>query len=92
MPSSPEASRLRERAATLRRLARRIDGLRLLELHRDVGPDTWVGPTPQHCAHLVEVHRVRLLAAADELYASAARFERQADQFDAAARAPAGAR
>ncbi len=85
MPTTPQATRLRQRAATLRALARRIESLSVLELHRKAGADTWVGPSPYVCAEMLRAHRERLLAAADDLWATASRFEREADEIDAAA-------
>lgn len=85
MSTTPQAIRLRQRAATLRALARRIESLTVLDLHREAGPDTWVGPSPHTCAETLRAHRGRLLAAVDDLRATSSRFERQADELDAAA-------
>lgn len=85
MPTTPQATRLRQRAATLRALARRIESLAVLDLHRQAGADTWVGPSPYMCAEMLRAHRGRLLAAADDLWATASRFEREAEEIDAAA-------
>lgn len=85
MSTTPQAIRLRQRAATLRTLARRIESLTVLDLHRVAGADTWVGPSPCTRAEMLRAHRGRLLAAADDLWATASRFEREADELDAAA-------
>jgi len=64
-----------ERAATLRRLAREMEALRVLDVHRRAGPDTWVGPTAQCCLDELLLHRRAILAAADSLRAAARRLE-----------------
>ncbi len=64
-----------ERAACLRRLAREIEGLLVLDLHRRAGPDTWVGPAAQQCLDELILHRRVILFAADNLRAAASRLE-----------------
>lgn len=92
MPSSPEPEALRRRAAVLRALARRIGSLRVLDLHRAAGPDTWVGPSAQHCLDELIAQRARLLDAADRLRVTAARFERAAADLEARSTALPGVR
>ncbi len=79
--TNPAAERLRTRAGVLRALAARLEQLRALELYRDAGPDTWVGPSPQRCGDSLHAARSTLLEHADELIRTAHRFERQADQM-----------
>ena len=64
-----------ERAARLRRLAREIESLRLLDLHRRAGTDTWVGPAAQHCLDELLLQRRVILAAANSLRLAARRLE-----------------
>ena len=64
-----------ERAAQLRRLAREIESLRLLDLHRRGGTDTWIGPAAQHCLDELVLQRRLILAAADGLRIAARRLE-----------------
>lgn len=87
--TTTDAARLRLRAAGLRALARRLTSLRVLDLHRLAGVDTWVGPSPEHCADAMRLRRTQLLDAADELVADARRLERRAAELEAAA-APTG--
>jgi len=89
MPSTP-AQQLRLRAVGLRALARRLQVLRVLTLHLDAGPDTWVGPSPQRCTDDLRARRTVLLHHADDLEQAARRLERQATQLEAQA-AAAGA-
>lgn len=84
MPPTSDATRLRQRAVTLRTLARRIGSLHVLDLYRMAGAETWVGPSPQHCADVLRARRSALLAAADDLVGTAARLERQAAALEAA--------
>ncbi len=79
--TNPAADRLRARAGVLRALAARLEHLRALDLYRDAGPDTWVGPSPQRCGDSLRSVRTALLEHADELIRTAHRFERQADQM-----------
>ena len=64
-----------ERAAHLRRLAREMESLRLLDLHRRAGPETWVGPTAQRCLDELLLQRRAILAAAESLRIAARRLE-----------------
>ncbi len=74
---SPGAAQL-ARAAHLRSLARTLQSLRVLELHRRAGPDAWVGPVAQQCLDQMVLHRRLILAAADGLLATARRLEQGA--------------
>ena len=83
------ASQLRDRAATLRRTAKRIDDADANLLFRRAGTDTWLGPTPQRCFDDLVAMRTQLKGAADDLRTRASRLEQQASQLDAAAIAAA---
>ncbi len=83
------ASQLRDRAATLRRTAKRLDDADASVLFRRAGTDTWLGPTPQRCLDDLVAMRSQLVGAADDLRTRAGRLEQQAIQLDAAAVASA---
>jgi len=83
MNATPTAEQLRERATGLRALARRLQQLRVLSLHHDAGPDTWLGPSPHRCVDAMRAIRAALLADADDLLYRAHRFERAAAELDA---------
>jgi hypothetical protein len=80
MSASP-ASLLRQRARNLRTLADRLQQLETLGLAPLAGVDTWMGPSPSRCHDALVSMRRRLLAEADELRVTAARFERTADSL-----------
>lgn len=75
------AVHLRQRAAALFFLARRMEQLEVLTLHRSASADTWVGPSQAHCETSLRGHRSALLRHAAELAATARRMERVADQL-----------
>ncbi|CAN5729336.1 hypothetical protein BH18ACT2_BH18ACT2_00640 [soil metagenome] len=85
MPIDPEAQELRRRAVDLRRLAARIDAVRLQEVEAWAGPDTWRSAGAEQCRALLAGDGQRLVHAADELRERAWRLDRQADALDALA-------
>jgi len=66
------------RAGELRRLAAQVEALRLLDLHRWAGDETWIGPVAWQCREQLLAHRRLLLFAADGLRAAARRVEQGA--------------
>ena len=87
MATTPAAQRLRERALALEALAGRLHRLSVLSLHLAAGPSTWVGPSPQACLDDLRASRGRLQQQVEELVQEARRFNRIADDMDAAAAA-----
>lgn len=85
MPIDPAAQELRRRAVELRRLAVRIDAVRLDEVEAWAGPDTWRSPGADECRAMLARDRQRLVHAADDLRDRAWRVDRQADALDALA-------
>lgn len=74
------AAELRERAATLDRLARTIEGSRLMTLQRWMGHDVWDMPRADSCRAVVEaeVRQLRLVIADLGATASTLRSEAEA--------------
>jgi hypothetical protein len=66
------------RAAHLRSLARTLQSLRVLDLHRRAGPEAWIGPAAQQCFDQLVFHRRVILMAAEGLLATARRLEQGA--------------
>ena len=89
MPTDPQATEYRRRAAELRRLADRLDSSPLLTLHQWAGPETWTSPLVEECRAQLTVDQQTVRSAADELRDQAWRFERRAEALDAAAAAAA---
>jgi hypothetical protein len=83
--SHEDAAVYRRRAAHLRSLSRQLTTTSSMSLHLHAGADTWYGPRAEACvAELCRAqHDVR--DAADDLIGQAIRFERFADDLDAAA-------
>ena len=84
--SHAAALRLRERATALRSLARRLEVLQMMVLHRAAGTDVWVGPSQEHCELALRSHRAHLLAAVRSLQLAARRMDRAAEEMHALAR------
>ena len=75
MPLVPVAPLAVLRATELRRLARRLQALSALTLHRFAGDETWVGPAALACRSDLEAHARLLNCEADRLLAVARRLE-----------------
>lgn len=73
-PPVPTPAEL-ERAVELRRLARELQNLRVLDLYRRAGPEVWVGPVAQQCLDQLTNYRRLILIEADGLLAAARRLE-----------------
>jgi len=73
------ADGLRERAATLERVARTIEGSRIMTLHRWMGHDVWDMPRADTCRAVVEAEVRRLGLAVADLTATAAALRTRAD-------------
>jgi hypothetical protein len=83
---STAADTLRQRAASLRALASTIENTPMNTLGSALGPDVWMGPTPQRCRERVEHFRRVFLQHADNLRWRARQLERRAENIDAADR------
>ena len=83
---SVSADHLRNRAASLRSLAQRLNALRVLDCYRSAGTDTWVGPSPQRCDDALRRAPITLRAEARSLSEEARRLDRIADEVQARAR------
>jgi len=81
----PQAAVYRRRAAELRRLADRLDDSPVLTLHHWAGPGTWTSPRVEECRAQLTVDQAQIRVAADELRSEAWRFERRAEELEAAA-------
>lgn len=92
MPTSPTATRLRQRAVALDTVAWRLGQVYAVDLYRLAGPDTWVGPSPQACVDDLLQRRAAILQQIDVLRAESRRFTRTADEMDARAAVTAGVR
>jgi hypothetical protein len=82
-----DAEGLRQRAAHLRGLADAIEESPVMRLDRHGDVDTWRGRRPDLCRATLGVNQQQLYAAADRLRWHAYRFEQQAEDLDAVARA-----
>jgi hypothetical protein len=82
--------RLRQRAQHLRRLAEAIEASPVMRLDRYGDVDTWRGPRPDLCRATLAANQHQLHAAADDLRWHAYRFEQQAEELEAVARAQVG--
>ena len=87
MPTSPTATRLRQRAIVLASLARQLQRVYALDLYRFAGTDTWVGPSPQACVDDLRQRRDAILQQSDALMIESRRLLRSADELDAQATA-----
>lgn len=76
-PPGPTPAQL-ARAVHLRSLARQVQNLRALDVHRYAGPEAWVGPVAQQCLDQLVFHRRVILLAAEGLLAAARRLEQGA--------------
>jgi hypothetical protein len=76
------SSELRRRADVLRHLARRLDAATLHGRTDDVGPNTWVGPSPQRVATAVASASRQLRKAADAMRVSARQLEQRASELE----------
>ncbi|MET0325862.1 MAG: hypothetical protein ABW122_06310 [Ilumatobacteraceae bacterium] len=93
MPIDPQAAVYRQRAAELRRLADRLDDSPVLTLHQWAGPETWTSPRVEEYRAQLTVDQAQIRDAADDLRREAWRFDRRADELEAAAAvAPPGVR
>jgi hypothetical protein len=77
------AAELRERAATLDRLARTIEGTHLMTLQRWMGHDVWDMPRADSCRAVVEAEVRRLRLAIADLGATASVLRSRADAIGA---------
>lgn len=82
MATSGTQDELRARAATMRAVAKKLDGARALDLARRAGPDVWIGPTPQRCVDALTQLRSTIIRAASELRTAASVLERRALHLD----------
>jgi hypothetical protein len=83
-------NQLRQRAHHLRRLAEAIEASTVMRLDRYGDVDTWRGPRPDLCRATLAANQHQLHAAADDLRWHAYRFEQQAEELEAVARAQVG--
>jgi hypothetical protein len=85
-PHHPYAAVLRQRAARLQDLARRLDGTLVTALDPDVAPIPADTARARLCETLLTRNLHQLHRAADELRNTAFRFTARADELDRAAR------
>ncbi len=85
MSPTTSSAALRHRAAALHDLASTIERTPAMTLDRFDGDDTWRGPRPLLCHHVLVANLAQLRAAVEDLRSNAARLERQASQLEAAA-------
>jgi hypothetical protein len=90
MTATIRANQLRQRAQHLRDLADAIESSPVMRLDRHGDVDTWRGARPDLCRATLAINQHQLHAAADDLRSHAYRFEQQADEIDAVARAQVG--
>lgn len=90
MNASARANQFRQRARHLRRLAETIETSPVMRLDRHGDVDTWRGPRPDLCRATLAANQHQLHAAADDLRWHAYRFEQQAEELEAIARAQVG--
>lgn len=84
------AHQFRQRARHLRELADAIEASPVMRLDRFGDVDTWRGHRPELCRATLATNQHQLHAAADDLRWHAYRFEQQAEELDALARARMG--
>lgn len=84
------ANQLRQRAHHLRWLAEAIEASPVMRLDRYGDVDTWRGLRPDLCRATLATNQHQLHAAADDLRWHAYRFEQQAQELEAVARAQVG--
>jgi hypothetical protein len=87
MTPNARATHLRRRAQHLRELASDIEALPAMRLDRYADDDTWRGGRPQLCRTLLATNQHQVHGAADDLRTTAMRFDQQADELEAMARA-----
>jgi hypothetical protein len=92
MASTPTAAHLRLVAVSMRRLATRIDDVRVGAARSLAGADTWLGPAAHECHDALWHHERMLTWHAERLMASARELEREADRLDLLSAAPTGVR
>ncbi len=83
--SHAQAAHYRRRAAGLRILAYRLAHAPSMTLHLHATVDTWHGPCAQRCHDELNAARHGIHGAVDELGDRAWRFDRIADELEAAA-------
>ena len=74
---------LRRRAVELRRVAIRLDQVRLDDVLSLAGSDTWLGPTADACRHCLVNAADMVGRVTATLQADAVWLERRADELDA---------
>ena len=90
MNAIDRANDLRRRARHLRHLAEAIEATPVMRLDRYGDVDTWCGPRPDLCRATLAHNQHQLHAAADDLREHAWRFDREAEELEAVARAQIG--
>jgi len=78
MPTDVHAGELSARAATLRRLATRLEAAAPASLSSRAGEQTWIGPTADRCRGDVTAQLAAIRAGAADLRARARALEAQA--------------
>jgi hypothetical protein len=78
----PHASLLRQRAATLRELARTVEGARVMTLEGAAFEAAWVTPRARLCETMLEHNLLQLHRAAEDLREAALRLQARADDLD----------
>jgi len=90
MNATDRANDLRRRARHLRRLAEAIEASPVMRLDRHGDVDTWRGPRPDLCRATLARNQHQLHAAAEDLREHAWRWDQQANELEALARAGIG--
>lgn len=82
MSPCARADQLRRRAGHLRALATAMESTPAMSLDAHAGDATWIGPRPQLCASLLASSQRQVHRAADDLRATALRFELHAEELE----------
>ncbi|CAN5552364.1 hypothetical protein BH23ACT3_BH23ACT3_03680 [soil metagenome] len=81
--SRHDPTQLRQRAQTLRTLARTIESNPAMSLEAHAGPDTWRTPRADLCRWILSTNQAQIHRAADDLRWNAHRLERLAAEIEA---------
>lgn len=79
------AAAYRQRASRLRNLAHQMTSTSAMSVHNHAGASTWHGPRADACLHALTSAQHGIYRATDDLLDTSWRFDRIADELEAAA-------